>query len=290
MFEAALVAWIVGLLADKALSKGKVLALGRSDQVALQAALRLACQALLDDVPIRARESLALALNERFSEPPAIVYDGVSSVTDFLIRDLRLRIAPLADPDIAPTGRSYFEEIGVDGVALADQLPERIVRSIQQVAAWYPALHPLSAQINSDLILDRVDKILDAVQHRTTAPVQLGTVGISASNNPRPLSVNRLALMDSLITAILDVPSMSDRDSRRAIINILKPAIKDAIPQNPAARIEVLNTIRTCQNFSGGLRELVGAIRLIEGSSKAMANLDATILRIGESPDIDVDG
>jgi Effector-associated domain 2 len=289
MFETALVAWIVAVLADQTLARGRAVILGKPEQVALQAALRLACKALLDDVPASAREPLARALAERLSDPPAIAFDGVSSVTDFLLYDLKLRIAPLADPSITPSGKSYFDELGVDGAAIVDQLPLKIVRSIQQAATRFPQLHALSTQINADLLLDRVNRILDAVQPSAARSLQQVPSGAPPRHQPSQSRTHQHDILRPLITAIRNVPSMADPNTRAAIISTLSPDLRDAIPRNQVSNVEILNTIRTCRNYPGGLRELVSAIRLIEGESRAMANLDATVLQIGETTGIDLD-
>lgn len=289
MFETALVAWIVAVLADQTLSRGRAATLGKPEQVALRAALRLACKALLDDVPASAREPLALALAERLSDPPAVAFDGVSGVTDFLLYDLRLRIAPLADASITPSGKSYFDELGIDGAAFADQLPLKIVRSIQQAATRFPQLHALSMQINSDLLLDRVNQILDAVQPSVARSLQQVSSGAPPRHQPGLSRTHQHDILRPLISAVLQVPTMADRDTRAAIISTLSPDLRDAIPRNPVPRVEILNLIRTCRNYPGGLRELVSAIRLIEGGSRAMADLDAAVLLIGETTGIEID-
>jgi Effector-associated domain 2 len=280
MFEAALVAWIVGVLGDKTLKGLRTIVLGKPERQALAVAMDIACRSLLEDVPPEARESLGQMLADCFSEPPAAVRDGRVSVKDALIQGLQAKISPLADPSITSTGRSRLDQLGVDGSRLIAEIPGTIIRSIQQVGPSYPVLQPLIAQLNADSVQERVDQILDMVQAQVLpspgGPREGTLTGTGWNACPAP----RRGALDPMIDAILGVPSMGDYGARMAIINTLPPMIRDAIPRNAIARVDIMNTIQTCENYSGGLRELVSAIRTIERDSKAMANLDATILAL----------
>jgi len=287
VLEAALVAWIVGLLGDKTLKGARTLVFGKPEIQALEAAMSLACRSLIEDVPLAARDSLNAALAECCSAPADPALDGRISVKTALLYGLDTRIASLADPSITPLGRSYFEEIGVDGLRLREELPATIVRSIQHVSANYPSIRPLAAQLSTDSIQERVDQILNYIQAQALLPHPPPTgpphQAASKPNRPVPGLPNWPELLQTVIDAVLDVPTMADLGSRTATINTLSPRIRDAIPRSPIARIEILNTIRTCQNYAGGLSELVAAIRLIERDSNAMDRLDQCILALDKS-------
>jgi hypothetical protein len=223
------------------------------------------------DVPPAARDPLARDLAELFVEPPAIAPDARVSVTEALIRGVQEQIRPLTDPDPRRSGRSCLDELGVNSSGFREALPQVMLRAVQQAAPAHPALQPLAAQLNADATMERIDQVLDAVQQLQVRP---------------PAGSTSTAIQDlvaPVIDAILDVPAMADYGSRVAILNALSPQIRDAIPRHPVARVEVLNIIRTCQNYPGGLRELVSAIRVIERDSTPMASLDAAVLALGQA-------
>jgi hypothetical protein len=248
MFEAALVAWLVGLIGDSSLRGARKLALGRPERQALLAALQITWSALLKDIPPDARSPLTAALGECFSDPPAARLDGRMSVKDALIQGVEAQIRPLADPAVTSSGHSYFEELGIDGAQFQ------------------------AALLNADALMERVDQVLDAVQAQ-----------LHPATGPAAAQAGSAEFLGPVIDAFLAIPSMSDYGTRMTIITMLSPRIRDAIPRSPVARIEILNTFRTCQNYAGGLRELVSTIRFIEGDSEPMKRLDAVILALGDT-------
>jgi hypothetical protein len=78
MFAAAVVAWLVAVLGDRALNGVTRTMLGPPDERALAQALSLAFSVVFDGVPERSRDALGTALQERFAEPPTVVLDGRS--------------------------------------------------------------------------------------------------------------------------------------------------------------------------------------------------------------------
>jgi hypothetical protein len=280
MLEAALVAWLVAVLGDRALKGLRVITVGKPERTSLAAAMRVACQALLDRVPLNAREPLAGALEMSFNKPPAVVLDGTVSVKTALINGVLAQASPLWDRSITTTGRSYLQELGVDEALIKAELPGIVIRSIQQVGPSHPALQPLVSQVNADMIQERVDQVLSAVQTLT----QQSQVATSGALPPGPgRSAARVDLLEPVIDAILLVPSMGDYSARMAILSSLSPRIRDAIPRSAIARVEILNTVRTCQNYSGGMQELVAAIRVIERDSESMKDLDAAVLALADN-------
>jgi hypothetical protein len=183
---------------------------------------------------------------------------------------------PLADRSITTSGASYLEELGVDQDHIMAKLPCCVIRSIQQVGPNIPSLHPLAAQLNADILQERVDQILRVV-HSLELQSRLAT------SEHGHASVTPLNLLEPVIDAILLVPSMSDPSARMAILNSLSPTIRDTISRSTISRIDVLNTIRACQNYSDGLQQLVAAIRLIERDSTSMQNLDVVILALADA-------
>lgn len=278
MLEAALVAWLIAALGDRTLKGLKVLVFGKPERAALATAMGVASEALLERVPAEARTDFAKALSNCLTKPPAIVFDGVVPVKTAIIDGLLAQVRPLADASITTSGRSYLSEIGVDEARVLGDLPDIVIRSIQQVGASNPALQPLAAQLNADVIQADTRQILDAVQalllRERTAPAAPSPGG----DRSRHLTVE---LLDPVIDAMKRVPAFSDYNARNAIINMLHPDIQGAISRSPIPAIEMVNTVKTCANYTGGLNELLAAIRIVEGDSEPMRELEQAIAALG---------
>jgi Effector-associated domain 2 len=285
MFAAAVVAWLVAVLGDRALNGVTRLVLGPPDQRALAEALSIAYGVAFDGVPESSRDKLSAALGERFTAPPAVVLDGRTRVRTGLIRAVQAQIAPLADPAVGPDGRSFFDEIGVDAARVRDDLSGVVVRSIEQVGASSAALSPLVNQLNADAILEQVDAVLSRLG--TAAQVTAGTAAsparrARAGSGPGPAAPAGYPpeIVDRLTDALLRVPAVADDDSRRMVLQMLPADIRLAIPYSRIGRIHVLGMVATSWNYQDGLQSLVRAVRLVEGDSRPMDELDAVILEL----------
>lgn len=292
MFAAAVVAWLVAVLGDRALGGVTRAVLGPPDKRALAEALTLAFDVAFAGVPESSHDALSRALEERFAEPPAVVLDGRTKVRTGLVRAIQAQIAPLADPAATPAGRSFFDEIGVDAARVRDDLADVVIRSVEQVGASSPALTPLVSQLNADAILDRVDAILGqmgAVNHAQSPPgpprARAGARTGKVDTGPYPPDTAQI-----LTDALLNVPAVSDDDSRRVVLEMLPADIRHAIPYSRFPRIHVLGMVNTSWNYQDGLQSLVRAVRLVEGDSLSMEKLDAVILGLADPPDAAGDG
>lgn len=286
MFAAAVVAWLVAVLGDRALSGVTRAVLGPPDKRALAEALTLAFDVAFAGVPESSHDALSRALEERFSEPPMVVLDGRTKVRTGLVRAIQAQIAPLADPAATPGGRSFFDEIGVDAARVRDDLADVVIRSVEQVGASSPALTPLVSQLNADAILDRVDAILGqmgAISHAQSRP---GTprAKVGARTGKANYGAYSPDTAQILTDAMLNVPAVSDDDSRRVVLEMLPADIRHAIPYSRFPRIHVLGMVNTSWNYQDGLKSLVRAVRLVEGDSLAMEKLDVVILGLADPP------
>ena len=193
--------------------------------------------------------------------------DARTPVREALIAGLRLQIAPLADRDLTGTGQSFLEEVGVDPVRLQAELPQAVIRAVEQVATGRPALAPLAAQLNADLLLAEVRSLR---REQVAGPVQ--------AEPPRSEPAHQQIF--ALVDALLAVESMADNGSRREVLRQLPAGLAGAIPHHAVPRVQALATVRTCLAYPGGLRQLLDAIRLLEQDSQAMAQLQAAAVRI----------
>jgi effector-associated domain 2 (EAD2)-containing protein len=252
----AFVGWVVEVIGSQLLAGARAGVLGTPDRRALARAVGAAAEAVLAELPASAREPVAAALGERFASPPALAIDARTPVREALVAGVRLQIAPLADRGLTGTGRSFLEEIGVDPARLQDDLPQAVIRAVEQVATGRPALAPLAAQLNADALLAEVR----ALRHEPAGGI------------PQP---GVFALVD----ALLAVETMADEGSRREVLRQLPPGLAGAIPHHAVPRVQVLAIVRTCLGYSGGLRQLLDVICLIEQDSQTMAQLEAAAAR-----------
>jgi Effector-associated domain 2 len=260
VLTSALVAWVVAVVGDRALAGLRFVTLGSPDRKALSRAMEIACTALLAELPEDVRGAMSDVLGGSFRKPPAVGLDGNLTVKAALLAATLAQIEPVR-----------FADFGLNDDEMRAAVATAIVRSIQQVGSSSTALHPLASQLSFDALQDSVDDVLDVVQ----AVIQNRPDG-SIVRCP----VGRLDLLGTLVDTLLSVPVMANYSSRMTIITTLPANIRDNISRDSIARIEVLNTIRTCQNHFGGLHELVGAIRLIEGDSLAMRKLDSIVMQL----------
>lgn len=80
-----------------------------------------------------------------------------------------------------------------------------------------------------------------------------------------------------VVDALLSCDSMSDRNSRNAVVNELRSDIKSSIRRNNADRIDVVNIVSRCLDFPDGINELVSILRVFEGESIGMQYVERVI-------------
>jgi Effector-associated domain 2 len=294
VFAAALVAWVVAFLGDRAVEGITRVVRGSPEYQALQEALTVAIGSLLADVPEESREALDNALRECFSAPPSVVKDGRTRVRTGIIRAIQAQLEPLADPAITPSGKSFFDEIGVDGALLRDEVADIVIRSIEQVGPGHPALTPLLTQLNADALAEQVDAVLDGIaslQALAAAPARPdprdGGWRVSTESRGRQLAAAERSadIAERLTRALLDVPAVAEPESRSMVISLLPSKLKEAIPYSRFPRIHVLGMITASENQANGLRSLIRAVRIAEGDTDAMDRLDRLIVDLESDTD-----
>lgn len=284
MFAAALVAWVVAFLGDGMVKGVRRGVLGKPEHRALVKAISVAVTATLDQAPEDSRTALAMALQDRFDEPPVLVHDGRTRVRTVLMRAIQAQLAPLADSSITPGGKSFFEEIGVDSAQIRDDLTDAIMRSIEQVGPAFPTLSPLVNQLNADAIIERVDNVAEmigAAERELPQPTKDSTFYRQGKTSVE-MPEDRI---EKLTTAFLDVPAIADDELRQTVLDLLPARFRLAIPRSRYPKIQVIQMIRTSANYAGGMRAMLGAVRMVEGDTVAMQRLDHVILCLGGTDD-----
>jgi hypothetical protein len=78
--------------------------------------------------------------------------------------------------------------------------------------------------------------------------------------------------------ALLAVPCVRKAESRRLLLEIFpRREIADVVPYYAEDRLHVIALARTCQRFTGGLVDLLDAIKMIEPESPQVAALEKII-------------
>jgi hypothetical protein len=85
-----------------------------------------------------------------------------------------------------------------------------------------------------------------------------------------------------MVDLLLACPSMHDLETRKTVLDMLPPQILHAIRHHAQTRAHVMNIVRACQNYTGGLDTLVTAVRFFEGDSIPMQALDRFLARAGQ--------
>ncbi|HZM83012.1 MAG TPA: hypothetical protein VFC19_45425 [Candidatus Limnocylindrales bacterium] len=80
---------------------------------------------------------------------------------------------------------------------------------------------------------------------------------------PKPAGGDR----GSVVALLLQVPAVADGQTRQAIVERLRPDIRDTIRRFPAARPDVHEILSTCLDHEGGADELAAAIISVAGDS-----------------------
>jgi hypothetical protein len=70
-----------------------------------------------------------------------------------------------------------------------------------------------------------------------------------------------------LVDALLAVPCVRDDEGRRLLLSRLRPEIAHAVPHQSRTRLQVIELVRTCLDYEGGLDDLRRALHEIEGES-----------------------
>lgn len=246
----AIVGWLVQLLGDRALRVVSRTTFGTPERRELAKAMDTAVETFVAELPADRRDDVARVLVERFEAPAPAIGNESNSVREALAANIREQLRPLADPDITGSGRSYFEQIGIDPANALRVIPDLFITAVQRAATSNSGLAPLAAQLNADAVLAEVR-------------------ALRLSGAPRSGGRDVLALARALEA----VPSLADEGGRAAVVRELRPDIAATVRYDPRTRLHLLNLARTCDDHPGGVRELVGVLTFTEGDSLPMRRL-----------------
>jgi tetratricopeptide (TPR) repeat protein len=130
------VGWLLEEVAGLGVRSGLRALRGSPNERSLRRVLDLAVRSASEQVPEPSRRQLMGALAERFSAPPTVEeLDRNVDLREGIRRAFHAQLAPLADPTLTGTGRSFLQEIGLDGARLAVQMTDAFVDSLRRLAA-----------------------------------------------------------------------------------------------------------------------------------------------------------
>ncbi|MCP4542430.1 MAG: hypothetical protein GY832_35350 [Chloroflexi bacterium] len=193
----------------------------------------------------------------------------------------------------ALTGQADWNKKGFVTVSDASQYVTNGVKS-WAVEKGVPQTPTLQYTVAGDIILLRYAKgaSLDAslphpISTNHTPDVGKGTPSAKVASelerakqtDQTPLQMDRTQKRE-LVNALLACPTMSDQNTRDAVINELPDAIKGGIQRNSSARVDVNNVVTRCLNYVNGIEELVEIVCDYEGSSIPMQGLDEVVRQI----------
>lgn len=157
----------------------------------------------------------------------------------------------------------------------------------QDNATWPPEMQRLTTDL-----LQRFTELRDAGEVYQTPSFfwyrdwndNEGTLGNAHIQGRAVLASSRrgLTAIDKrrLTQALLLCPSMKNFNTREAVLMQLRSRIYNSIPRNATAQIEVFNVVDTCLNYVGGMLELMEAVRVFDGETNAVQNLDNVIQKV----------
>jgi hypothetical protein len=92
-----------------------------------------------------------------------------------------------------------------------------------------------------------------------------------------------LALLREAVDALLEIEEFRTTSGRHEILELMRPDISSALPLQPTVRLQAISLLRTCRRFSGGLPELLEAVRFFAAGTAAMERFAAAVSKLADS-------
>lgn len=89
------------------------------------------------------------------------------------------------------------------------------------------------------------------------------------------------AQFERFVVALSACATMQDREGCDIVIQQLPSQIRQRVPYHASVQMQVLDLVKTCQRYPDGLAALLATVRLLEGDSWAMRELDRTANELG---------
>lgn len=126
-----------------------------------------------------------------------------------------------------------------------------------------------------DLLASRLVTLVPSLGASALRPVSTNSGDDSLTSRALPKSA-----FFEVVDALLAVPCIYRRYSRHLIVERLRPEISTAIQYIPERRAHVVEILRKCMNYDGGVAELLSLVRDMDANSPAWRQLTATVNRL----------
>ncbi len=151
---------------------------------------------------------------------------------------------------------------------------------------FYFSLTPtVTGQIDVRIELYQEDDLIGSARINTTSDEQVqrlaGTVQIVMHSQTVEAARMTAAAKMTLAKSLLRCPTVLDRQNRDAIVNDLPEEIRLGVSRSDSALLDVQNIIGLALNYEGGLDAFIEGVRLFEGNSLPMAEVDRVLGEIG---------
>lgn len=200
--------------------------------------------------------SLTGTHRQQFQQALLSAFPSESALRQMVMHQFTLNLATIAGgsnlADIAFNLIDWFEAQG---------RTTELLDKAREANSGNPALREFAAQFTANI-------------SPAPAPVAGGNRQPATEHSPasKPLSNQE---MNNLVDLLLLCLVIQDKSTRNDVLSFLPDNVRNAIPRRDQARADVVNIVRTCQNYTGGLDELIEAVRSLEGNSVPMQAVDA---------------
>jgi len=143
----------------------------------------------------------------------------------------------------------------------------------------------VTGPIDVRIELYQEEDLIGSARINTTAdqPIQrlAGTVEMVMHSQTVEAARMTAAAKMTLAKSLLRCPTVLDRQNRDAIVNDLPEEIRLGVSRSDSALLDVQNIIGLALNYEGGLNAFIEGVRLFEGDSLPMAEVDRVLGEIG---------
>lgn len=170
-----------------------------------------------------------------------------------------------------------------------DDEPARSFRLFQghDSPTFYFSLTPtVTGPIDVRIELYQEEDLIGSTRINTTVDEQVvsrlaGTVEFVMHSQTVEVARMTAAAKMKLAKALLRCPTVLDRENRDAIVSDLPEEIRLGVSRSDTALLDVQNIIGLALNYEGGLEAFIEGVRLFEGNSLPMAEVDRVLGEIG---------
>jgi hypothetical protein len=143
----------------------------------------------------------------------------------------------------------------------------------------------VTGPIDVRIELYQEDDLIGSTRINTTADEEMqrlaGTVQVVVHSQTVEAARMTAAAKMTLAKTLLRCPTVLDRQNRDAIVSDLPEEIRLGVSRSDSALLDVQNIIGLALNYDGGLHAFIEGVRLFEGNSLPMAEVDRVLGEIG---------